>query len=181
MTYFRCERLTGAHDLTKFDCGNPAMNGWLRNHAMRGQMQDTGRTFVWVLDDTIGVHFEPNEVAAYFTIAAHQVHRSDVAPAFSKTKVRGWPDTIPAMLLARLALDQRLQGQGLFGSLLVSALERCVAASALAAAALVVVDAIDDRALALYSSRDFALIPGTNRLVRPMRDVAHEMSANLDE
>lgn len=181
MTYFRTERLTSAHDLTKFDCDNPVMNGWLRNHAMRGQMQDTGRTFVWVQADPGHTFFEPNEVAAYFTLAAHQVHRSDIATAFSKTKIRGWPDTIPATLLARLALDQRLQGQGLFGPLLVSAMERCVAAGALAAAMLVVVDAIDDRALQLYMSRDFVHIPGTNRLVRPMRDVAYELSPESEE
>jgi Acetyltransferase (GNAT) domain len=71
------------------------------------------------------------------------------------------------VLLARLALDRSLQGQGLGGELLVDALSRAVQASEVAAARLVVVDAIDEAAAAFYEHHGFVAVPGNRqRLVQ---------------
>jgi GNAT superfamily N-acetyltransferase len=174
VTEFRCELLTSEHDLSKFDCGVEPMNTWLWNSAMRGQVQGTGRTFVWCPDSPWpGV--EPDEVVAYFTLAAHMIHQDDLAGAIARGRLRSLPSQIPAIMLARLALDRRLQGRGYGGALLASALERCVHAGRIAAAVYVVVDAIDDSALRFYQKRYFMPVPGTHRLVRPMRSIADEM------
>jgi GNAT superfamily N-acetyltransferase len=77
------------------------------------------------------------------------------------------------VLLARLALDRSLQGQGLGGELLLDALSRAVQASEIAAARLMVVDAIDDSAAAFYEHHGFVLVPGNRqRLVQKMSDIA---------
>jgi len=77
------------------------------------------------------------------------------------------------VLLARLALDRSLQGQGLGGELLLDALSRAVQASEIAAARLMVVDAIDDRAAAFYEHHGFVAVPGNRqRLVQKMSDIA---------
>jgi predicted N-acetyltransferase YhbS len=55
------------------------------------------------------------------------------------------------VLLARLAVDRIVQGQGLGGLLLAEALRKAVAAGRAAAARLIVVDAIDDSAPAFPS------------------------------
>lgn len=69
----------------------------------------------------------------------------------------------PAYLLARLALDGSLCGQGLGGQLLRDALEVIVAAANHAAGRLIVVDAIDDAAAAFYRHYGFQPVTGDPR------------------
>lgn len=122
---------------------------------------NTGRTFVW--------HAGDNMVVAFFTLAAHLVRREHVA----KRVGRGSPTEIPAVLLARLALDESLHGQGLGGELLWDALTRAVSASAIAAARLVVVHAIDDNAAAFYTHHGFVASPkDPHHLVQKVSDIA---------
>jgi predicted N-acetyltransferase YhbS len=61
-------------------------------------------------------------VVGYFTLAAHLLRRVDVPKGIG----RGSPEVIPTILLARLALDHTLQGQGIGGQLLFDALERTI-------------------------------------------------------
>jgi hypothetical protein len=49
---------------------------------------------------------------AYFSLASHLVVRADLPAKLG----RGSPDAIPAVLLARLALDRSLRGRGSVGS-----------------------------------------------------------------
>ena len=85
---------------------------------------------------------------------------------------RGSPDSIPAVLLARLALGASLHGEGLGGELLWDALSRAAAAADIAAARVVVVDAIDDRAARFYAHHGFVAVPeNPNRLVQKMSDI----------
>jgi GNAT superfamily N-acetyltransferase len=174
-TEFVCQRLSQSHDVSKFDCGNEQLSNWLRSSAMRGQVQDTGRTFVWIPEP--GSEWEAvygaNEVLAYFTLSQHLLVSADLG--MSKNKLRSLPRQLPAVLLAKLALDVRLRGRGLGGVLLATALQRCVLASELAAARFVVVDAIDDQASQFYERFDFEPVPETQRLVRPVADIAAEL------
>lgn len=162
MIAYRSEHLGVHHDLARFDSGNGTLDGWLRRAARHAEAANTGRTFVWG---------EPGSpaVVGYFTLAAHLVRRADVP----KNVGRGSPDAIPAILLARMALDRSLQGHGLGGQLLLDALERAVDASARAAARLVVVDAIDDQAAAFCQRYGFRGCPAPpRRLVRKVSGVA---------
>ncbi len=72
---------------------------------------------------------------------------------------RGAPESIPAVLLPKLALDSSVQGRGLGSELLVRALEIIIAAARQVGGKLVVVDAIDEGALKFYEQRDFEPIP----------------------
>jgi hypothetical protein len=77
------------------------------------------------------------------------------------------------VLLARLALDRSLHGQGLGGELLLNALSRAMQASNVAAARLVVVNAIDEAAAASYEYHRFIAVPGNRqRLVQKTSDIA---------
>ena len=84
---------------------------------------------------------------------------------------------IPAILLARLALDTRLHGEGLGAELLWDALTRCVVASDAAGARVVVVDAIDEDAAAFYARFGFRAPTGQLRLVQKVSDVAAALQA----
>lgn len=153
------ESLVEAHDLDRFCCGRQALDDWLKRSARHAQAMNTGRTFVWHAGDRV--------VVAYYTLAAHLVARERVPKRIG----RGSPDVIPAVLLARLALDRTLHGTGLGGELLWDALERAWAASRQAGARLVVVDAVDDEAASFYEHYGFSRIPGAARLVQKISDI----------
>ncbi|HHH10484.1 MAG TPA: GNAT family N-acetyltransferase [Sorangium sp.] len=121
----------------------------------------TARTFVWHRNDPC--------VVAYFSLAAHLVVRADLP----KRLGRGAPNAIPAVLLARLALDQSLHGRGLGGELLWDALSRACAAADIAAARVVVVDAIDAAAAAFYRHHGFTAVDDVPyRMFQKVGDIA---------
>jgi GNAT superfamily N-acetyltransferase len=94
-------------------------------------------------------------VLGYFTLAPHVVRRDEVPGRIG----RGSPDSIPAILLARLALTHTLHGQRQGGQLLVEALHRALDAVALADGRLIVVDAIDRNATSFYEHYGFTRSP----------------------
>lgn len=158
------EGLTEQHQTDHFQSGVPELDGWLRHRALHAQSMRTARTFVWHAGDL--------EVVAYFSLAAHVILREELPAKLG----RGSPDRIPAILLARLALHTNLHGEGLGGELLWDALSRCVAASQLAGARVVVVDAINEKAAAFCRHHGFRAVPENPfRLIQKMNDIAHAL------
>jgi GNAT superfamily N-acetyltransferase len=159
-------RLTGDHDLSTFDSTQPDLNHWLQQHATTADAKGLGRTYVW--------HRGDNRVLAYYTLSPHLIRREELPARFG----RGGPDRIPAILLARLALDRTLHGQGLGGELLYDALSTAVSAATRVGGRYVLVDAIDDKAAAFYLHHGFRTcpVPG-RRLVRKMSDIAKALAA----
>lgn len=147
--------LSAAHDVAAFDCGTPSLNSWLSGQALRAQAAGTARTFVWVTEN------DPVTVRAYFSLAPTEVTRD----ALSSSLASGY-NTIPAYLLARLALRNDLHGFGYGGQLLVDALSRVALATESAGGRLLVVDALDESAARFYKHYDFTPIKGDpHRLV----------------
>jgi GNAT superfamily N-acetyltransferase len=156
---FISEALDERHDSNVFDSGRPDLDRWLQQHARTTESRRTGRTFVW---------HEDQRVVAYYTIAVHLIVREELPRALG----RGNPAQIPAVLLARLALDKSLHGQGHGGALLADALQRIVIATRTVAARFVVVDAIDREAHGFYRHHGFREIPRGMRLVQKVGDIA---------
>jgi GNAT superfamily N-acetyltransferase len=148
------------HRTATFDSGEQELDTWLREHAGGAEARRVARTFVW--------RDQENTVFGYYALAGHRLLRDELPRAIG----RGSPREVPAVLLARLALDRQLHGQGLGGALLADALERVVAATALVAARFVVVDALHEPAAAFYEHHGFRRVPGTLRLVQKVSDVA---------
>ena len=143
MTY-RIEALS-EQDLGPFRCGNEVLDRWLQSSARPATGHGT-RTYL-LLDGA--------RVVGYFAVAPHQLRRND-AP---RSLARGAPTQIPALLLAKLALDRSLQGQGLGAELLLRALQVMVEAARKAGGRIVVVDSIDQQAAAFYRHHDFLPLP----------------------
>ncbi len=154
------DRLAAHHDTAAFDSGNDDLDSWLQRHAVAAQQMDSARTFLLMRDTT---------VVGYFSLTMGSVLRQD-APA---KLVRGLPAyPVGMVLLARLAIDRSEQGAGLGGLLLAEALRKAIDAGEAAAARLVVVDAIDDDAVAFYQHHGFVLAPGhDHRLYRRTKDI----------
>lgn len=146
---FRVQPL-GEHELEGFRCGVDELDEWLIRHARTAAGQGT-RTYVLIDEDA--------SVVGYFAIAPHLLRR-DEAP----TRIaRGAPREIPAILLAKLAVDRSQQGLGLGSEMLVSAIATIVEAARRAGGRLIVVDAINDKARGFYQHHDFQSVPGDDR------------------
>jgi GNAT superfamily N-acetyltransferase len=128
--------LTAEHDLARFDCGEPALNDWLRHRALKNESRFS-RTYVVCQD---------NRVVAYFCISVGAVAR---AAAPGKVR-RNAPDTIPISIIGRLAVSRDHGGRGLGADLLADALRRIAIASQSIGIAAVLVQAKDDAAMRFY-------------------------------
>ena len=156
----RLERLGPHHQLGEFHSDNQVLDRWLQVYAFTSQQMDVARTFVLV---------DAERVAGYFSLTMGSVQRAEAPPAL----VRGLPGyPVGMVLLARLAVDARYQGQGLGALLLAEALRKAAAAGEAAAARLVVVDAVDEAAARFYAYHGFAAFPDHPlRLYRRMEDI----------
>ncbi len=128
--------LTSEHDVSGFDCGEPALNDWLRHRALRNESRFS-RTYV-VCED--------NVVVAYFCISAGAVQR---AAAPGKVR-RNAPDTIPISVIGRLAVNLDHAGKGLGADVLSDALRRIAVASQSIGIGAVLVQAKDEAAKRFY-------------------------------
>lgn len=137
------------HDRGSFHCGKPPLDVFLRTLVSQYERRNLGRTFV-------AVRPGDRKVWGYYTLAAHAVAFQNLPPAAAR-KLPKIP--IPVVLLARLAVDQSVQGQGLGGALLVDALTRCVALANGLGIHAVEVDAIDASAQAFYVKYGFEPLP----------------------
>jgi GNAT superfamily N-acetyltransferase len=148
----RVGRLTSQHDLSRFDCGVTALNGWLRAHALENQLRDLSRTFVLVDDGA--------NVVGYYSLTMGGV-RKEALPAHYG---RGLPRyEIGMVLLARFAIARSRQGEGLGRDLLIEAIERAAAAGQHAAARFIAVDPTDAPARAFYEAFGFEQVGGDER------------------
>lgn len=149
--------LSEEHEISDFACGQPSLDEFLKLHALAKQNAMLSRTYV-VTEMSAGV-------VAYYTLA-HISVQSEEAP---KRLARGMPASIPAILLARLAIDQRFQGQGLGRSLFADSLMRTWAVmSGHVPVRIFVVDAIDEPAREFYEKLGMISSPSN-----PMRLFLH--------
>ncbi len=124
---------------------------YLRRFALRHAEKDLlARTFL-AIEGAAGAE----RLAGYFTLATASVERSTVDSMESLHRLPGFP--IPAVLLARLAVDERVQGQGLGRYLFEEALGLTLqlAHSGPVAFRLFVTDAIDEAAAEFYERFGF--------------------------
>lgn len=122
------------HDRSNFDSGAPDLDQWLRRFAGQNRRRDTAAT--WVMTDPSGA------VMAYASIAMTGIDRS-AAPA---ALARHAPDPVPALLLARLAVDRRVAGLGVGTALAAHVLTTAVELNAKAACRAVVGNALNPAA-----------------------------------
>jgi len=144
--------LTAEHDLSAFDCGEPALNDWLKYRALKNESRFS-RTYVVC---------KGNRVVAYFCISAGAVER---AAAPGKVR-RNAPDTIPVSVIGRLAVSGDHAGKGLGAAILSDALRRIAVASQSIGIGAVLVHAKDDDAKQFYRKcADFIEYPADSRIL----------------
>jgi GNAT superfamily N-acetyltransferase len=146
--YIGPELLAGDHLLDRFDCGKPALNQWLIRHASKNQASGSSRTWVAVETDS-------GEVVAFYALATASILRSS-AP---KSMQRNQPHEMPAILLARMAVDSRHSGRGLGAALLKHFMLKAFEVAQSVGVRVLLIHAKDEEAKNFYSHYGFTESP----------------------
>lgn len=144
--YSAPELLNATHHLDDFDCGEEALNSWLKRNALKNQQNQANRTFVIC---------QNNNVVGFYALAAGSVSHQFVSGGLR----RNMPDTIPVVVLGRLAIDLTHQGQQLGAALLKDAVLRASAVSQQVEVKALLVHALNDKAKAFYLNYGFQVSP----------------------
>jgi len=131
-----------------FSCGVRELDEYLRRHALMNSV--AGASVTYVLEDVeVGI-------AGYVTLAAASVRTADLGPnAAVADDLPAYP--LPALLVARLAVDRRRAKQGIGSVLLAYALEEALIARDRIGCVAVLVDA-KPGAIGFYERHGFAAV-----------------------
>lgn len=140
------ELLSKSHDRDAFDCSSQALNQFLRQTARQHIQKGISRTFVLV--DTE----QPKSILGFFTLSLCEV-RADSLPLQLAKK---YPESVPGVRLARLAVAKEFQRQGLGEILMIEAMQRTLVIAENAGIIGLFVDAKDEAAKAYYERYGFA-------------------------
>ena len=102
----RIEKLRRDHPIGNFDCGQQALNEWLRKHALQNLGAGAAQTYVGLAGEV---------VIGFYSLAVGQIEFSDAPERLQKGVAR---HPVPVMLLARLAVDKNWQRKGVGRALL---------------------------------------------------------------
>jgi GNAT superfamily N-acetyltransferase len=148
VAYAGPELLTGEHLLEGFDCGKPALNKWLVRHARNNQASGTSRT--WVV-----VEAGSREVVAFYASATASVLRSSTP----KRMQRNQPEEMPAILLARMAVDSKHKSGGLGTALLKHFMLKGLEVAQSVGVRVLLIHAKDNEAKTFYAHYGFVESP----------------------
>jgi GNAT superfamily N-acetyltransferase len=140
------EKLTAAHDLSQFQSGEPELDDWPRRKALHNEERGASRTYVVR---------SGRRVVGYYALAAGAVAHTN-APGRVK---RNMPNPVPVMVIGRLAIDLRFQGQGIGSALLRDAVLRTAHAAEIAGIRALLVHAISENAKRFYLKSGFITSP----------------------
>jgi GNAT superfamily N-acetyltransferase len=144
--------LTKDHSLKEFDCGVGELNAWLKKRALQNQVSNATRTYV---------ASDGDRVIGFHSLAAASVERTLVVSRLQ----RNTPESIPVILLARLAVDESWQSRGIDGALLLDAARRSLSAAEIIGARALIINAINDRASEFYMRYGFQPSPVASHLL----------------
>lgn len=161
---WREEPIGRQHDRRRFACGSPDLDEYLARYARQNHESGGAKTFVAVPPD------EPSRILGFYSISPCAIEFARVPADLTRRLGRY---EVPVFRLARLAVDQTVQGQGLGGDLLLAAGARSLAVALEVGGVGLAIDAKDDHAAQWY--RRFGALPlldDSLKLVLPLSAIA---------
>lgn len=158
------EPLLERHVLEGFDCGVASLNTWLASHSRQAGGVGSARTYV-TTDQECG------RVVGYHALTVASIEHADAARRVAKGMPR---HPIPAVLLARLAVDRSVQGRGIGAFLLRDAMQRALTASSSTGLGIraMLVHALGEPARTFYAKHGFEASPtDANNLQVLIKDI----------
>jgi GNAT superfamily N-acetyltransferase len=145
------EPIAKKHDRGSFDCGEPALNEFLRRHARQSHDKGAAKTFLAVSNA------DRKTILGFYSLSPASIDYARTPEIIRKGLAH---HDVPAFRLGRLAVNRPAQGQGLGGQLLLAAGRRCVLAATEVGGVVLLIDAKCERAARWYAS--FGAVPLTD-------------------
>ncbi|MGA7220063.1 MAG: GNAT family N-acetyltransferase [Candidatus Sulfotelmatobacter sp.] len=142
MTAWQEEPISTKHDREAFDCGEEALNEFLRRYARKSHELGGAKTF-------LAIDAGNKAILGFYSLSPASVGYARTPEIARRGLAR---HDVPGFRLARLAVDRRWQGRGIGGQLLLAAGRRCLAAAAEVGGVVMVIDAKNERAAGWYAS-----------------------------
>ncbi|MBD2497244.1 GNAT family N-acetyltransferase [Nostoc sp. FACHB-280] len=134
------------HELTDFNSGNAELDEWLQKRALNNEASGASRTYVVTIEQ---------KVIAYYCLANGSVLNT-TAPGKVR---RNMPNTIPVMVIGRLAVDSNWQGKGIGRALVRDGVLRTLQAANIAGIRAILVHAMSEEAKQFYERCGFVASP----------------------
>ena len=134
------------HDRASFQCGEPALDEYLRKYAV--QQSAKGLSSIFVLTDDAS----PSKILGFYTLSAAQIGTAQLSEA-EKKKLPRYP--IPCFRMGHLARSMEHRGGGIGAVLMGLALDRCLKARVQVGAYALLVDAKNEKASVFYQQYGF--------------------------
>jgi GNAT superfamily N-acetyltransferase len=154
------EPIAKRHDRAAFDCGDPALNAFLRQHARQSHEKGAAKTFLAISDQ------DQKTILGFYSLSPASVEFARTPEAVRKGLAR---HDVPVFRLARLAVHSHFQGQGVGGQLLLSAGRRCLQVADEIGGVAMLIDAKNQRVAQWYASHGaLPLLDAPLSLLLPM-------------
>jgi len=147
--------LSSTHSREDFSCGKEMLDNYLHKQAKQDMKRKVSACFI-LSDDEI-------KIKGYYTLSNTSINR-DLLPASVIKKLPPSYINLPATLLGRLAVDSSFKGQGIGTMLLIDALKRSYDNLTTMASMAVIVDPLDEEAIAFYHHFGFILLPDSGKM-----------------
>ena len=158
------------HDRESFDCGEEALNEFLRRYARKSHELGGAKTFL-AMDDG-----DNKPIVGFYSLCPASVAYARTPEIVKRGLAR---HDVPAFRLARLAVDRRVQGQGLGGQLLLAAGRRCLLASTEIGGVALLIDAKNERVAGWYASYGaMPLVDEPLSLLLPLKTIEAALRAS---
>jgi len=163
VTAWHEEPINKRHDREAFDCGENALNEFLRRYARKSHELGGAKTFL-AIDDA-----DNRTVLGLYSLSPVSVEYARTPEITRRGLAR---HDVPGFRLARLAVDRTFQDQGIGGQLLLAAGRRCLLAAAEVGGVVLVIDAKNERVAAWYASYGAVpLLDAPLSLLLPLRTI----------
>ena len=158
------------HNRKSFDCGTEELNLFLQQSAVRHRAAGISMTMVLPAKESKA------DICVYYTLSHTEIKRQTLPKSVAK-KLPYYP--LPVMLIAQLAVNKKVQSQGLGKITLVRALQHAGEINEHLPSYAVVVDALGDQVQGFYEQFGFATLDTQGhrkRLYLPMQTVVQLFS-----
>jgi predicted N-acetyltransferase YhbS len=156
------EKLSEQYDFANFQCGRANLDAFLKTKALIYNKNVTSKTYVAV---------DGGQVIGYYSLTVAGLFQRYCPDSLTAGIDE---ETIPVVLLGKLAVHQERQSAGIGRGLFKDALKKILAVSEIVGARELLVHAADAEAKEWYSQFDFDVSPADSlHLFLPMDDIRH--------
>ncbi|TDB58602.1 MULTISPECIES: GNAT family N-acetyltransferase [Photorhabdus] len=141
------EPISKHHDRAAFNCGDDALDQFLRRHARQSHEKGGAKTYLAVSDNN-------KKVLGYYSLSPASIAYERTPKVIKRSLAR---HEVPVFRLGRLAVDVSAQGQRLGGQLLLAAGRRSLLVATQVGGIALLIDAKNEQVARWYAS--FGAVP----------------------